>query len=109
MPLVDHIVLLKLPQRAFGCRALGDAVIATDAPEYSLPEDFHRHANSSAVSQFFGFSVNEKDDRYDIRRNFLLRTTYPNLAVSGSSSSSSLIGDFGTEQLNCSISGPIIL
>lgn len=33
---------------------------------------------------------------------FIFWKTYPNLAVSGSSSSSSRIGDFGTLVLNCS-------
>lgn len=35
--------------------------------------------------------------------------TYPNFAVSGSNSRSSRIGDFGTDLLNFSISGPMIL
>lgn len=43
---------------------------------------------------------------YQYMKDFM---TYPNLAVSGSNSRSSRMGDFGTEQLNCSISGPIIL
>lgn len=34
---------------------------------------------------------------------------YPNLAVSGSNSSNSRMGDFGTLLLNCSISGRIML
>lgn len=43
-----------------------------------------------------------------LNNNTKLTKTYPNLAVSGSNSSNSLIGDFGTELLNFSISGPII-
>jgi hypothetical protein len=57
MSFVDHVVLLELPQCTFGCRALCDSIVAADAAEDSLAEDFDGDTDASTICELFGFSV----------------------------------------------------
>lgn len=60
MSFVDHIVPFELSQSALCCSAFGNAIVAANATENSLAEDFDSYTHTSPVGELFRFSVNKK-------------------------------------------------
>jgi len=49
-------LLFELAQCAFGRRALGNAIVASDATEGSFAEDIHGNAHPSPIRQLLGLA-----------------------------------------------------
>jgi hypothetical protein len=99
-------VLSKVSKSTLCSCAFSNPVVSANTPEHSLAKDFDRHTHSSTISQFFGFSVEINIVMLTNKKE--IGSTYPNLAVSGSLSSNSLMGDLGTWALKSSSSGAIM-